>query len=572
MLIWLFFATTVFFGLIAVYYSYKSEKKTGVSAGREGKGTDRDLQRQLYEVKILSEITDKIGYSLNIQTVAETVAETVENIFDLSTVSYAVCKFDSDKLVMKTFIKENVGAKYVGWLKGIMLTAIGEIDPKIAKYEVVQEPNAILPQSDRYTYFDAIPQSYFNIPMIVNNQLIGMINISSQKKGIYQDADMSLLYKIVNKAQTTVSKLQDVIETEKAKLESVISNLPSGTIMFSFQGDSVGLPIINRAAREFLKVNDGVTAEEVVKRFGGDVDLIKQIKDVILEGKPNVIHDIEINGQKFTLFITPVYLHNTQNIVVVSLIMHELQMNSKVEQVKQDFTNMIVHELRAPASAIKGASNLMLGGGLSATDQLKMTNVISASANDMLRTIEDILDYARVKDGKLKIKKVKSDLERLILEHIQVFTGAAQEKNIELKFSHEGEIPEFYFDPLRIGEVVNNLISNALKFTRQDGKIEIKVVRKDDAIEISVCDDGVGIPEREKNILFTKFGQVDNSTSEEMARDGSSGLGLFISKEIIEGHGGKIWLDSEEGKGTRVFFTLPLLMQEANPAVSTLSN
>ncbi len=571
MLLWLFFATTVFFGVIAVYFSYKYEKR-GSGGVSKSSDQDKDLKRQLYEVKVLSQITDKIGYSLNVQTVAETIAETVENIFDLSTVSYAVCKFDSQELIMKTFIKENVGANYIGWLKGIMLTAIGEIDPAMAKYPIKQEANAILPQSDRYTYFDAIPQSYFNIPMIVDDRLIGMINISSQKKHVYEDADMSLLYKIVAKAQEAVTRLHDVIETEKAKLESVISHLPSGTIMFSFQGNTVGVPVLNRAAREFLKVNDGVSAQDIVSHFGGGMDLIREIKDVIAQGKPNVMHDVEINGQKFTLFITPVYLHNTQNVVVVSLIMHELQMNSKVDQVKQDFTNMIVHELRAPASAIKGASNLLLSGSLSATDQIKMENVISASANDMLRTIEDILDYAKAKDGKLTIKKAKSDLEKLILEHIQVFGGASQEKNIELKFSHEGEVPEFYFDPLRIGEVVNNLISNAIKFSRQDGKIDIKVTRKDGSVEVSVCDDGVGIPEREKSILFTKFGQVDGASSEELAKDGSSGLGLFLSKEIIESHGGKIWLESEEGKGTHVFFTLPLLMEDTNPAVSSIHN
>jgi signal transduction histidine kinase len=558
MLIWVFFAATVLFGLIAVYFSYKAETR-GV---KKDDAKDRDAKRQLYELQVVSALIDKIGYTLNTETVAETIAKTVEDLFELSTVSYAVIA-DNNTIRMKTFIKENVGDKYVGYLKDIMLTAICQIDDKCSRYTIFKEPNESLPQSDKYAYFDAIPQSYFNIPMIVDNKLIGMINISSKKKGVYQDADMSLLYQIINKADRAVEKLHAVIETEKAKLNSMISSLPSGTIMFSFDRDKVDISVINDAAKEFLDIKGAPDAGEVVRQFGG-VDLVNEIKNVIASGHPKQVPDVEINSDRFTLYINPVYLHGTQNIVVVSLIMHEMQVDTKADQVKQDFTNMIVHELRAPASAIKGATNLLLAGGLPKEDENKMIGVISNSAGDMLRTIEDILDFARSQDGKLKINKQMSDLTQLVLEHIEVFSYAAREKNVSIGLSHVGDVPPFLFDPVRIGEVLNNLISNSLKFTPQNGKIEVRISHHDGEVEVQVSDNGVGIPEGEKSILFTKFGQIDNA--KKLIKDGTSGLGLYIARQIVESHGGKIWVNSEEGKGTHVFFTLPLITQQEQPA------
>ena len=144
----------------------------------------------------------------------------------MSTVSYAIKGEDlpapqGKTIVIKTFLRENVTLSYTQEVSRIIFSAMKAIEADIANYQVTQAPNKPLLESYSDTYFDAVPLSYFNIPLVVENEFVGMINISSRKKGIYQDQDMSMLYKIVNSAQKAIGRLNDVIETEKAKLNSI---------------------------------------------------------------------------------------------------------------------------------------------------------------------------------------------------------------------------------------------------------------------------------------------------------------------------------------------------------------
>jgi len=242
------------------------------------------------------------------------------------------------------------------------------------------------------------------------------------------------------------------------------------------------------------------------------------------------------------------------------------------DDVASERMHVIVHELRAPITAIKGAASLLLSKSIGEEERNKMLHVIFDSSREMLSRISEILDSAKVEEGKFIIRKVKSDLSVIIKEHIDVFSYAAAGKGVYLVFQPT-TIPQFFFDPGRIGQVINNLISNSLKFTKQGGKIEVKIQAKEAEIEVCVEDNGVGIPENKKVFLFTKFGQIDNdgASGPEGLRPGgdeSSGLGLFITKQIVEAHGGKIWIESKEGQGTKVFFTLPFDQEKMQTAGS----
>ncbi len=248
----------------------------------------------------------------------------------------------------------------------------------------------------------------------------------------------------------------------------------------------------------------------------------------------------------------------------------EKKAKGKSDEVRENHIHVIVHELRAPLTAIKGAASLLLSANLSEADKQKMLHAISDSAREMLVRISELLDSAKLEEGKFTIKKVKSDLSVILREHVDVFSYVALERGIDLNFNPTSVITQFYFDPGRIGQVINNLISNSLKFTNEGGRIDIKTAlravpsgqEQDREIEVEVSDNGTGIPEDKKALLFTKFGQIDHDgkrAGKVVDPGESSGLGLFICRQIIEAHGGKIWIESEEGKGTKVFFTLPLI-------------
>ncbi len=563
-MLWFFALTTFIFGSIAVYFSWRHEKGVEESAKKQ-----KELDRKIYELNLVQGITEKIGYSLSIESVAQTIAVTIENLFDTSTVSYAITA--DKKINIKTYLKENVSANFTRSVSKIMQEALAAIDPIFSSYQITESQATAAPKSAITEYFDTVPQSYFNVPLVMSNQLVGMINISSRKKGIYQDADMSLLYKIVNTAQVAISRLNDVIETEKGKLDSLILSLPAGTVMLIAEQGQFQLSVINQAAKEFLKLSENPSLTDFLSSVPKDLNLPTHIKDVFETKKTLRFADIKIYDKYFTVHVNPVLFANTGKIIGVSIVLRDMSLEKKIESIRADFTNMIVHELRAPASAIKGASSLLKSHDLPKDDKEKMMEVISDSAAGMMDTINELLDVAQMEQGRINIKLAKNDLAKIILEHIEVFSYAAKGKNINIGFSSEGKIGEFLFDNGRIGEVINNLISNALKFTNYGGKIEIKILlqpsvsaegHQDRHVEVLVSDNGTGIPDDKKSILFTKFGQIDGGTGAVEQKQGSSGLGLYICRQIVEAHGGKIWLESRVGEGTKVYFTLPFKTEE----------
>ncbi len=578
-MVWFFSLTSIIFASLAAALFYDKKKKI-----KDISAKDREIQRKVYELNLLREITEKIGYSLNIEAVVETIALTVQDLFDLSTVSYAL-KGKNEALHVKTFKKENILDLYRTQVSQIISNAMGEIDPNFKSYKILEYPSQFLPEVNREVYFDAVPLSYFNIPLVINNELVGMINISSRKKGVYQEADMTLLYKIVNTAQKTIGRLEDVIETEKGKLDSMISSLPNGAILFGFKRSAFSLSVINRAAKSFLKLQGEPDMAQVIRRFPQGMNLVENIKSIIEQKKSIILNDVKIFEKTFTVFITPVFMHKSEDIVGVSLILKDMTLEKNLQKIREDFTNMIVHELRAPLTAIKGASSLLLSSSLEGNDSEKMLHIISDSARDMLSAISELLDVARMEGGKFMIKEVKSDLGIITQEHLEIFSYAAREKGVEIALDVDPEIPAFFFDPGRIGQVINNLISNSIKFTRSGGKIEIKIRRhagaepslrvessgtasgrrQNEQVEVLVSDNGIGIPQDKLPLLFTKFGQISDTAVREGStpiESGSSGLGLYISREIVEAHGGRIWIESEVDVGTKVYFTLPLVLEE----------
>lgn len=214
---------------------------------------------------------------------------------------------------------------------------------------------------------------------------------------------------------------------------------------------------------------------------------------------------------------------------------------------------MIVHDLRAPVVAIKDSAVLLQGGKLSPEDEKGMLSLIEEQADKLLFEISTILDAAKVNQGKLTLKKTEGDIGVLIREEIKLFASEAKSKNITVTANVAPAIPKFFFDKVRISEALSNIMSNSLKYTNENGLIKITARPQGKTVSVVVSDNGVGIPENKKKDLFKKYSQI-NSSHQKI----SSGLGLYITKWIIDAHRGEIHVESKEGEGTTTFITLPL--------------
>ncbi|HEY4744157.1 MAG TPA: ATP-binding protein, partial [Desulfuromonadaceae bacterium] len=231
---------------------------------------------------------------------------------------------------------------------------------------------------------------------------------------------------------------------------------------------------------------------------------------------------------------------------------------------KSQFLSNMSHELRTPMTGVLGMLDLALNGPLD-EEQREFLNTAHASAESLLRIINDILDLARVEKGKLTLENNPFSLRECVAGAVDILIPEALRKGLDLIRNVAGNVPEIVMgDQVRLRQVLTNLCGNAVKFTER-GKVEIRVTAgaatSDNRREFTftITDTGIGIPDNKRNLLFKSFSQVDESNTRQY---GGTGLGLAISKEIVERMGGTLTFESYEGKGSIFFFSIPLPVSE----------
>ncbi len=233
----------------------------------------------------------------------------------------------------------------------------------------------------------------------------------------------------------------------------------------------------------------------------------------------------------------------------------------KLSRIKSDFISLVSHELRTPLTSIKESVSLVLDGiaGPISEEQKKFLTISKNNIERLAKLIINILDFSKLEAGRIVMRKRKLNINDIIKDVYASTKILAEQKNMEFTISLVGSIEPTWFDPDRIGQVLKNLISNAIKFNRVNGKINIssskETIKNRDFIKVTVEDNGIGIPAQDTENLFRNFSPLDTSMTR---KHSGTGLGLAISKGIIELHGGDIWVISEPDMGSKFIFTIPL--------------
>jgi signal transduction histidine kinase len=229
----------------------------------------------------------------------------------------------------------------------------------------------------------------------------------------------------------------------------------------------------------------------------------------------------------------------------------------KLNQEKNKLLGMVAHDLRNPIGAIKGYAELLLylqQDNIS-YDISNILNIINRTSENTLKLLDELLDVSQIESGILTLKKEKNDFINFIEKILQVNIIIAHQKEITIGFISNIKQLEIDFDHLKMEQVLNNLISNAIKFSYSQTEITIRLTKQSDNILIEVEDQGQGVPKEEVNLLFKPLSKLSVRST---ANEKSTGLGLSIAKSIVEGHGGEIGVKTDVGKGSIFYFTLPL--------------
>jgi signal transduction histidine kinase len=226
----------------------------------------------------------------------------------------------------------------------------------------------------------------------------------------------------------------------------------------------------------------------------------------------------------------------------------------ELDEQKNKFLGMAAHDLRNPLTSIIGFSQLLLNTPLDENSKQEFLNIIHQVSNEMLFTLNDLLDISVIESGKFDLHVKEHDLVELIAYRIRLITLTAQQKNIQI----QTQLPEkllLFFDRDRIGQVIDNLVSNGIKYSPKNTTIRVQLFIEEKQVKISVFDEGVGIPLDKQHRLFGHFSKLGSKPT---GGEKSTGLGLAIVKRIVEAHGGNVGVMSEPNKGSCFFFALPL--------------
>ncbi len=232
------------------------------------------------------------------------------------------------------------------------------------------------------------------------------------------------------------------------------------------------------------------------------------------------------------------------------------QMTRQALKAKSDFTSMISHELRTPLTAIKEGISIVLDGeaGEINNEQKTFLDIAKRNVDRLNRLINEILDFQKLEAGKMALKKEENDINAVVREVYETMLSLAQGKGLSFVINTAENLPKVKFDRDKIIQVLNNLVANAIKVTER-GSVNITTTGGDNFIHISVQDTGPGIKIEDIPRLFHEFEQLESALDR---KTGGTGLGLVISKEIIESHSGKIWVESKMEQGSTFHFILPI--------------
>ncbi len=245
----------------------------------------------------------------------------------------------------------------------------------------------------------------------------------------------------------------------------------------------------------------------------------------------------------------------------------EQEINERLRQIdklKDQFLANTSHELRTPLSGIIGITEALFDESED-EDERRNLGMVVASGKRLASLVNDLLDFSRIQHADLSLQLRPVDLHSLVELVLQISYPLVQGKDLQLRNEVPRDLDSALADEDRITQVLHNLVGNAIKFT-ETGYVEIKAYRTGDQIEVCVTDTGIGISKDKQEVIFEEFTQADGSIQREFA---GTGLGLSISRQLIRFHQGKLWVESEVGKGSSFYFTLPLSDQQADMAGST---
>jgi len=423
--------------------------------------------------------------------------------------------------------------------------------------------------SEYFLYFAPTYSNVLGIETLLWEKLIAVLLVSfmayDNSKEIFKRQNEHELLEI---EKNTIRKLQEREETILQSMKDIVVALDiTGNILTTNKAftDTIGKQkseMLGKNYTEFFSIEQLDNVNEVTQIIDINATPLGENDISELSASQEINYRLTVNqtNKQLLVSITISALHEADQIAGKVLVIRDITETQQLERMKLDFVSMAAHELRTPITAIRGyLSALKEEARPSLSEEHnKFLDRADIAANQLTTLMENLLSVSRIEKGSFNLDLRKTDWIHLMDQRVEELMNRATERNLTLTWQHpDADVPEVLVDPLRVSEVLNNLISNAINYTPA-GSVTI-TVEYDSAKEMvitHITDTGQGIPTEAQNHLFEKFFRVSG-----ILEQGSkgTGLGLYISKEIIELHHGEIWVESKEGSGSTFSFSIPTI-------------
>jgi PAS domain S-box-containing protein len=426
----------------------------------------------------------------------------------------------------------------------------------------------------------AQPRNLLCVPMRLRGEVVGVLEAMDKTGGADFDLqDQALLSTIAQQAALLLensrlyNELQQRVDfanaelrvayrdlsSEKAKVDTLIDQLPSPIIATDADNTIV---LLNRAAEEMLGVTEAATVGKSVSAVI-PVTQIPALFAADLSATGHLIEELEIEGATRRIFRVSLALVRGPDAELIgkSLVMIDITELRELDAMKTDLISFVAHELRNPLGIISGFARL--AGRRVASDRteevLDLIGRIDRQTRRMEHLVDDFLNISRLEAGRpleYRFATVHNvaDMIRQVVELEPRRTDSHR-----LSDSLPDDLPPLRADPDKLEQVFTNLVGNAVKYSPAGGNIEVSAAIDGELVRFAVSDQGLGIPPDQKDTLFGKFRRLRGGQHERLP---GTGLGLYLSKQLVEGHGGRMWVESEVGRGTTFFFTIPIASPE----------
>ncbi|MGM0881529.1 MAG: cell wall metabolism sensor histidine kinase WalK [Bacillota bacterium] len=387
------------------------------------------------------------------------------------------------------------------------------------------------------------------------------------KVPVLGDDEIGRLSMAFNDMTIRLKEALSVNEEENEKLASVLSNMSDGVVAADEHGKVI---VWNRRALELLDVR---TCEgcELSDLFDLPQQKLLELQQgrgqTLLVSRDDTDEQEASSSSEGILKVTFTPIHRRDKGITGTIaLLQDVTEQEKLEQSRRQFVANVSHELRTPLTTIKSYAEALNDGALEERElSERFVGVISNETERMIRLVTDLLHLSRLDSNQAPLRRRQTNVHDMLDEVADRFSFQLRQKSIKAAVRVERGLQSAWLDRDQIDQVLDNLFSNAIKYTLDGGTIELTAKKPPDSalLAISVKDTGIGIPKKDLNRIFDRFYRVDKARSRNM---GGTGLGLSIAREIVKAHGGTISLDSELNEGTTVTFTLPLLQEGGEPA------